>query len=244
MFRSRPARAPEAAPHKLLPFDVRYALQYRDANLRQKDIAALFRNGFPELGFYLTMKATSENDPAQMKLLERVTGDQPGVARMRAEDAAFALETIEGATIKAAKIASISRYGMPGWLNHLNTALVQGMSEVPEETPVFMLANAPYSGLDVIMRHTVSRGAPLNILKPNRFGQTEQPVGFSLTPDPEDGTVAIDQLSHDFERPPEALLFDDMVRTNATMTEAIGFWCMSGADVPHTAAIAQVTSNY
>src|SRR5690349_18423321 len=56
---------------KILPSDVRYALQYGQALLGKNEIEALVLNNFPTEAMYLTLKGLKESPEEQKSLLEK-----------------------------------------------------------------------------------------------------------------------------------------------------------------------------
>ncbi len=87
----------------VLPFDVRYAMSYREAHLTTDEVSSLYRN-FGELGLYLTLKSMHGNTDGQSELLEQVVSrnfDLTGITHPGSEHP----------TVDGKKIAAFSRYG-------------------------------------------------------------------------------------------------------------------------------------
>ncbi len=227
--------APERPNGGIYPYDVRYALQHRDARMGGNEIEALIRNGFTREGFYLTMKAAT-TDETQIAMLQNFLRTGGQMSTFTVADAEPALQLLGNETVIGGKLRSLSMYG-PDWATkRFGVALGDSLGTMPDDTQLFMLANAPYVGFDTILRHSVDQGKPLGILRPDRFNHPDQPVGYMLTPT-EDGVV-IGLLPHDFERPGHALLFDDVVRTGSVTSSALNFWQRQASSTPGIAAAA------
>ena len=215
---------PEEAPEQLLPYDVRFAIQNRQSMLKASDIAKLFRNGLQHLGFYMAMKASAENDEIQKDLLDRAAGHKFDLSRLTSADADSALTHLEAnspANVKGSKLHTVILHGVKRWNMHFTEVLEPVMQEHPEST-LFMVANAPYVGLDELAALSLLRGRALGILKPGRFNQKVSPVGFML--EPTAAGMDIHALKHDFERPEQAIVFDDEVSTGNVRGQVMEFW--------------------
>ena len=209
----------------ILPSDVRFALQYRDGQLKTGDVDKLFRNGLQPLGFYMAMKASKDNDAVQADLLDRAAANNFDLTRLRPADATGAmkhLETQSPPSVEGKKLHSVmSLHGIKGWSGRFTEAIAPALSQKPE-SELFMVAHAPYVGIDELAALSLLRGRRLGILKPERLLQTEQPVGFML--EPRSQGVDITALSHDFDRPDQAIIFDDALAKGAARDRVMNFW--------------------
>lgn len=220
--------------NRLLPFDVRYAFRYKGASMGPKEIHTLLRNGFPHLGFYLAMKGNADNDEVQAATLRKVLHRGGNPRSFTLEDAQPAIEALDNSGVEGQKMRAVSLYG-GSFYREFSGAVKRAESEPDhEDAELFMIPDASYIALNVLHRLTLERGRPLGILRNDRLGQTELPVGMRLTPG--DLGVQIDFLSADFERPEHAIIADDTIKTGATMERVTGFWTATGAPTPVTTA--------
>lgn len=238
MFRRRkPDSDPVSQP--VLPTDVRFALRYRNARLSPKDIEALFNNGMANLGFYMTMKATETDDALQAGLIDRARSKGFDMSRLGGSDIAPALEYLGSQAVpyaKGDKLASVNRYGVDVWKGRFATVLGPILRNNPD-SPLYVVANAPYIGLDELAGLTLEQGRSLNVLKPDRFGQAELPVGFTVEPG-SDGDIV--SLSADFDRPPGAIVFDDTLRLGGVRDQVMEFWGQVPSGPPDFVAAFEV----
>lgn len=227
----------------ILPSDIRFALRYREAMLSPRDIERLVGSGFARLGFYLAMKAADNNDSVQAELLARVSARGFNVSETNLEDLGGALTHLnaqETPFVSGVKLGQVSRYGLEHWVNRFDQVIAAAQDKRPE-APVFIVANAPYIGLDVFARRSLDKGVSLAILKPNRFEQESLPVGLVLSPS--NSGTNIDTLPFDFFRPPDAIVFDDVIHSGQVQDQVNNFWLRQATLPPHFISAATVGSS-
>lgn len=231
LHRSQQEKPVERPPS--LPVDVKFALRYRDAQLGPRDIARLFDNRLAHLGFYMAMKAGEGAQAVQAGLLSKAAEQAFDLSKLTKHDAAEALGHLaskEFPFVKGQKVAPVHSLGVDAWKARFADKLRPLVGEEGEraegqapDRPLFMVANAPYVGLDELAKLSLMRGRSLGILQPAHFGQTVEPVGFMLEPGDEGG-VTVNALEHDFTRPDGAVIFDDAMHTGAVRDEVTRFW--------------------
>ncbi|MBW3568827.1 hypothetical protein KY385_01730 [Candidatus Parcubacteria bacterium] len=170
------------------------------------------------------MKATDENDSIQERLLRRVASHRFDLSLATSDDFTDALSYFEDQpdpTVKGVKLAQVSRRGFGSSIKNFHRT-IQPKLEVDDRPELFMVADAPYIGLDALAVHSLKRGYSMGILKPTRFEQPDLPVGFMI--EPADIGVNISPLAHDFPRPENALLFDEIVNTGSVRDKTLAFW--------------------
>lgn len=223
-FRRQPAfHYPE-----ILPESVRNALGHNGAKLSRTDIekGLLANDRFKNLGFYMLMKATDDQDAIQAGLLDMMSATGYNFAQLDREDAPVqrALEYLddrEQPFVQGEKLAMISRYGFTNWLDNFDRALRPAMEgDSPPE--LYIVANSTYVGLDRIASLSVMEGGLLRVLKPSRFDSPQEPIGFTLpATGSSEGTTP---LPHGFERPENALVFDDVTNQGAVRDQVMNVW--------------------
>ncbi len=214
-----------------LPFDVRYALQYRGSKLTGAEIAQLREDWQKPLAFYLAMKAAAGNTDIQAQLLKRLADIKFDYREVDIKDLKPALDfraSQPETTVNGNKIPQYSRQGSLG-IRRFDTTLTGALEDKPDAT-LFMVADYPYVALDVLASHSLAKGNPLGILNPDLFGQTQQPVGFIF--EHEGGGITVKGLNHDFERPEGAVIFDDAILHGNARNNVLSFWALESDSVP------------
>lgn len=247
----RPASGRGMTP-QVLPERVRFGLQHGEAMLTSREIRSLFGANFGDLGFYLTMKASEGHDSLQKGLLTKVAQHDFDPSRMTVEDASEALDAMRAreevaarstsnaiearraSGVQGGKLGEVSRHNFRDWSETFDPVLTTVFERDPE-TELFVMANAPYIGLDVLARHTIRRGRPLSVLRPNDFDQPDRPVGWRI--EPNGGKVTIVELPNDFQRPENGVVFDDTTRSGKNRNTVSRYWSRGGNKPPeYTAA--------
>lgn len=208
----------------ILPSDVRYALQYREAKLGKSEISDLARNGFPEDAFYFIMKSHSDNPELQMQILSefyamvRGDGDQdPDTLKSFLEKQ---LETfVEGRLVKGAKVAQHSRQGLELWRNLYKKKAIESANRI---NPTFIAGHSTFFGLAPFVREHDQAEKELHILMPEHFANEDyDSCGYVLR----DGSVLY--LPKDFIRPEDAIIIDDVKNTGKVEKNIRDFWLQS-----------------
>lgn len=216
--------AAEAQPR--LNSDIRFALKHRNGMLTPHNIAGLFgRQG--RLGFYMAMKASDGNPDVQADLLRRAADRNFDLARMTRGDAAGALGHLAAQDIplvEGQKLAPIDSIGAESWAQRFTDVLTPVLKESPGAT-LYSVAYSTYVGLDKLAELSLQKKHTLGILHPSQFGQEGQ-IGFMLEPGSAD--IAVKPLAHDFERPADAVVFDDALYSGNVRSQVDRFWGQAG----------------
>ncbi len=109
-------------PVFMLPFDVRYALQHREAKLGKSELIALAENRLEHESLYLLLKSVSRNPSLQRILLEQTVAffhEHPALETSPNVFTDFLRETIsklpESTEVPSEKLAQLSRQGFDTW---------------------------------------------------------------------------------------------------------------------------------
>lgn len=213
----------------VLPEGVRTALAYQGTELKRNHVESLFaQDKFKNLGFYLLMKAAQDQDETQKDLLRLLATKKFDPAKLEigetpVRDAFENLDVV--GNVYGGKLAQVSRVGFNTWTDNFDNVLKPITEDEPNKS-LFILANASLVGIKPIADLTVNKGERLDILKPNRFNQTSEPVGFTIS-----GRGEVSDLQPDFSRPDDAVIFDDVENAGKTRKAALEFWDR-GEEVP------------
>lgn len=225
----------ETGEPQFLPPSVRMTLGHQNDQLGVHHIEHLMDARLQRLAFYLLMKATEDNNPLQMGLLQRLSKLDYDFSEFSDEDARPALEHLaqqDKPTVQGGKLAQVSRHGFKEWPELFDRTLRRELEDEPDAV-LFMLANAPYIGFDKLAHHSLQKGAPLGILRPERFMEPTNPdtsVGYLLTPVP--WGISIAELFPDFERPEDVIIFDDVIKSGHVRVMTRAFWTQDGENTP------------
>lgn len=220
---------------QVLPESVRMALGYDQAQLSTSHIESLMQARLQRLAFYLLMKSAENNNPIQKGLLHRMGELDYDFSGLTLNDASPALEHLDSQpepTVQGGKLAQVSRHGFQEWADLFDRTLTDKLEGKPEAN-LFMLANAPYIGFDVLAAHSLKKGLPLGILRPEQFmsqPDTDTVIGYQLAPEP--AGLSIAELAPDFERPESAVVFDDVIKSGGIRATTRGFWTQDGSSTP------------
>ncbi|MCA9332724.1 hypothetical protein KDA00_02520 [Candidatus Saccharibacteria bacterium] len=202
-----------------LPFDIRYALRYKEATLDSDDIGTLFNSRFSRFGFMILMKACEDNENAQIDLLKLACSREGNISGLSLTDVEPILESNPSISADGTKIALISRHGMSNWLERYEATLQVHASESQQ---LFALANSTLVAFDILYKHSIERDQSLSILKPSSIEQGKAIVGFHIG---QSATgLTFDVLTRDFNRPTGAVILDDVMRTGSTRDAVLDFW--------------------
>src|SRR5665213_2780510 len=220
-----------AQAHTILPSDVRFAMQYRGAQLSAGHVEKLHMGGFPRAAYYLAMKAASEQHEAQMKMLNRLAVSGFVYSRLGIEDIRIGTAALERGpgqepgTVGGEKLGQFSRHGPTGDVESFDKVLDFELAGRPDAA-LFIVANYPFIALDVMARHSLEKGNKLGIINPDHLASSEYPLGFVMDGSP--AGVEISPFGTDFRLPPGTVVFDDVVREGRTK-ERVMDWAGSEA---------------
>jgi hypothetical protein len=213
---------------RTLPSSILFALAERGADLVADDVLTLQRNGLARPALYLSLKAAEDHDEAQRDLLQRTAELGFDYSALTGNDYHAALSFIRdrynssGPMVGGEKLGQFSRHGFGRSVNEFDSAL-RAANDTEPFTSVYMVANYPFIALDVLAKHSIDKGGQLSVIKPERLGQTTLSVGFDIKLS-EDGGIIVDYLEHDFDRPSDGIIFDDVLNTGKVKNRVVDFW--------------------
>ncbi len=225
----------------ILPSDVRYALQYREAKMGRNELLALANNQLERESLYLLLKATADNPEKQRFLIQsalealsqRTDVDERPTQFIEFLHSAIA-ELPQDETIVADKLGQLSRQGFDVWHKSYDDRARELSQDNVRD--IFLVGHATLIGLDSFCRHFKKNKKDLYILIPDQINNEEiSSCGYMVSPD---GNVSL--LPKDFVRS-NALVIDDTIHTGKVMGQIVSFWTQGGTyTVPDTDAIAKV----
>ena len=244
--RSQLARRETASEHggvRMLPFDVRYALQYKGARMGKSEIRALADSGFDSESLYLVLRILRKNQEAQREFLTNI------ITAFRRTDNGGSAEVIkhrlnlldEDAGTLGTKVAQINRQGPELWqsaFGELATSCKDGNLQP------FLIGNAALTGIKPFVRNFDRSDSPIYVLMPDQIEADSPTVGFQI--DLSGDEVQVGYLARDFLRPDGAMLIDDTIRSGEHMRDMLRFWGHEHAQeqcpIPKIGAIFHNTS--
>ncbi len=215
----------EPVPELFLPWDVRYAIQYKEGLLGASEMKDLVNNGFKDLGLYLCLKA-SANDPELQraiisKLAKAIADHHKSGENLETSITALAEESIdalpEHTTVQGAKLALISRQGINLWRRYYREAAEKYAKESSVRT--FIVGHATFIGLSEFLRFHEEHQKPLHILIPNFIDDNNREIcGYRVV-----GADAV-FLPKNFDRDSLAVVVDDIFHTGDSNKKIKYFW--------------------
>jgi len=201
---------------EVLPQPVRHAMTYQGARLSGEGVESLHRSGFPRAAFYLGVKGVEFDHQLQAKMLRRLVALSFNYDELTLDDIRVSTDSMKerSTTVAAEKLGQFSRHGPMGDVEVFEQVLSNDLSGQPD-TPLFMVASYPYLALDVLARHSLDKGSLLGVINPDFLGQPHLPIGFVMegrTP-----STTVEPIMDDYQMPPGAIIFDDVVRGGKTM---------------------------
>lgn len=209
---------PRLSTLDLLPFDVRYALQYREGMMGREEIGQLARiPSYQEAAFYLSARAL-RNDPEQQRahLLRHVkalASEKSDSDTILQELLASIQELPADITVDGSKLGEVSRQGPK-----LRAAAYENIAKTVQEShenPV-LVAHAALEGL-----HTFFPRFPqLHIVSPHWFNRKGFPIGYVISTGETAEVAFLEDKSHLPERP---VFVDDTLNEGTTKNAINGF---------------------
>ena len=218
-----------AQQQRLLPYDVRYALQYREAKLGTGEILDLARNGFSFEGIYVFLKAAERDPELQRSLLENISGGledlpQKDVAHTKDFSRRFIEENISrlpaDTSIPAEKLAQYSRQGFDLWEQKMTE---KAQEAAKRDNPSFVVGHSMFVGLPAFMRSHADARKPLHILLPSYIKSAERTMsGYIVEP------RSVRFLDKGFSRIADSIVMDDTKQTGETERAIATYWSADG----------------
>ncbi|MFM2374033.1 MAG: hypothetical protein RLZZ234_28 [Candidatus Parcubacteria bacterium] len=238
-FEKKPVRVEMHEP--LLPYDVRYALQYREGKLGKEELSALARNGFDREAGYLVLKSLAATPEVHEACFREYIGALVASKPETREAFVAAVETSIAALpqdvqVMGDKLAQLSRQGCGYW-HELYAACAKAHSERAHN--VYLVGHATFVGLDAFVQTFRGTEKTLHVLIPQFVDDASLATcGYTVACHGE-----VVPLLKNFERPSHAVLIDDVRNTGASMEHLQHFWVQApGALIPEAAYISRTTS--
>lgn len=231
---------------RILPSDVRYALQYKEALLNKDEIKDLNINNFQNEALYMTIKGLQGSPEDQKLLIEKYVSyvlnniDKPNkdknVLKKIIEES---LKGIGTGLVKGAKLAQVSRQGFDFWQNKFEEK-AQELST--DKRKVFLVANAMILGLGSFVEHFSKTGKPLNIIIPKWMDEGAHVIGYTIGFENKKATVDFLLKKSDKDQA-LAVLVDDATNSGKVFSQIKDYWIKNGLKEPDTTAIANLKGN-
>jgi hypothetical protein len=221
---SSPTAAKRHEPLRLLPSDVRYALQYRRGKLGLTEIEGLANSGFVDESVYLTLKMLHHCPRQQIQILRKVVDTivEPTDAKsslINSIETAWTRQPPETKVI-GRKLALLSRQGFDLWDKLFKAN--QWLTTNDPRTPT-LVAYAGTLGLRQFATAARARRASIVILLPEALKNPKRPhCGFRI--DFSHSHPRITSIGKDALKRENVLLIDDTVQTGRHMRSVLKFW--------------------
>lgn len=205
------------ADTRILPFDVRYALKYRQGQMGKQEIEALAVNGFEEASRYLVLKALG-------KQKDKTSYMDALYAMIRGEPLDNIEHLVGDTTVDGHKISITTGLSVFGdWETGYEAASER--LKHSGQTPI-LIAHSTMLGL---LKFT-DEHARVGIIVPEWYGDDEV-VGFQVS------NSGIHGLTADSLRFDNPCLVDDTIDTGTNLGAATKFWTNNTGANPETAII-------
>jgi hypothetical protein len=230
---------------KILPSDVRYALQYKEALLNKDEIEQLNENHFETEAFYMTIKGLQENPEVQKELLgkyikhELSNKDNEEESKIELRNLLKEyIKELGESSVKGGKLAQLSRQGFDFWQDRFKSK-AEELSK--DKRNVFLVANAMMLGLSHFIREFKKENKSFNIIIPDWLKQGAHTIGYSI--DFEDKENIIDFLKRsDDKNEALAVLVDDATNSGSVFNKIKEYWKKNGFKKPDTIAISNLSN--
>lgn len=240
----RRSKKNEQAPIKILPEDVRYALQYGKGLLNKDEIEILNRNHFENEAFYLTVKGLQGSPKKQKELLEKYTIYEFSKKEEHKENKTRLqnlineyIKELGDSLVKGGKLAQLSRQGFDFWQERFENKAKE-LSK--DKRNVFLVANAMMLGLGHFIREFKKENKSFNIIMPEWMRQDAGTIGYSI--DFEKEKVIVNFLKKNYDKKDAlTVLVDDATNSGNVFRKIKEYWEKSGLKEPDTIAISKLS---
>jgi hypothetical protein len=218
-----------AETNRMLPFDVRYAMQYKEAKLGPSEILDLANNRLEHEGLYLLLKAVSTSLDKQVELLDALVQTVKDVEENTSVDEvlqAFVKQHVPDlptdATADSMKLAQYSRQGFELWRSKFaETARLAA----ERDNPTYLVGHSMFMGLAEYVIEHAKVNKPLHILMPHLVEDADNSFcGYAII----DNDTLL--LAKDFVRESNAIITDDVRNTGETEQTVRTFWNQGATD--------------
>lgn len=205
-------------PDAILPYNTRYALQYREAMIRSSDIEGLIHTGFTNEAILMIGKAIGTNHEA-----ERLFVDSAVNAVRNGTEKETLLEVTSllapGTEVDGRKLAQISRQGPRLWARMFAQFAEQTQAEGRE---LYLVGFSSMYGIGPVTEVFDGSDSRLNLLYPSWFYDDTDDCGITVQYG-SDG-IQVTFLPKDFPRPASNLVVDDTRNKGEKFEFVNGFW--------------------
>lgn len=219
---------PPKKHEKILPSDVRYALQYKEGLLNKEDVKILAESNFLNEATYLTFKSLIDDKEKHKELLEKfvncILNENSLVDKkeIQKELVVKTLQKQEGEiAVKGNKLAQLSRQGFDLWQEKFKE-LSQRLSI--DERNVYVLAHSTFVGLHSFIKEFAEKKKDLNILVPEWEGGENFGYNISFS----EGKITISWLHGKLTNDKDSVLVDDTKNTGNTIEQSREFLAKQG----------------
>lgn len=204
---------------RILPFDVRYALQYKEGMLDSREIEDLLNNHFINEATYLTSKVLVSDPEKHKEFLEKYANcilnknNLINKKEVLKELIIQVLKNNDNVSVKGGKIAQLSRQGFDFWQEKYKLLSAE-MSK--ENREVFLLAHSTFVGLDSFLKAFSEKHKDLNILIPE--WENDENFGYRISFS--EDKINVQYLQGLIEDKTGSILIDDTQNTGNTIGKA------------------------
>lgn len=228
----------QETPEKILPFDIRYALEHRGCILSKQDIETLARNNFENEALYLTFKSFRGNPQKHKELLQKYIDSFLENNKLQGENKDFlkefileTLKDIDKVAVEGTKLSQLSHQGFELWQEKHNELALE-LSK--NSSDVFIMAHSMFIGLNSFLKYFYEERKKLNILIPE-WMETETP-GYVINFDDEQKST-VDWLKKPFGEI-DSIIVDDTKNTGNILKRSKTFLVENGSSDPEVRVIA------
>lgn len=202
---------------KILPSDVRYALQYKEGMLNKEEIETLVMSNFESEGFYLIAKGIQEKPEIQKSLVENyakiILNDKTNSKMPLKEFLSKEINNITETEVNGVKLAQVSRQGFELWQKKYEE-IARELSNNKKD--IFVLAHSTFVGLSHFIKEFSKNNKTVNILIPLWFEKDQQHIGYSINFNQKEVTTT--WLDKSFKKE-SSIIFDDTIKTGGTISK-------------------------
>ena len=225
---------------KILPSDVRYALQYKEGNLNKNDLEVLAMSNFENEAIYLSLKNLAGNPQVQKELLEKYvnqainkTGDKVSDKKNLQQVIIDGLKINPNIEVSGVILAQISRQGFDFWQDKFKE-LATSLSK--DKRDVFLLAHSTFIGLNSFVEAFSKENKNLYIIVPTWIKNKSENIGYNVKL--ANNKADVEYLTESSLKN-ESILVDDTVNTGGTSSEIQEFWKKEGLTLPEVISIVK-----
>lgn len=221
----------EQTPLRILPSDVRYALEYKEGKLNSEDIEVLVMSNFEDEAFYLALKGLVNNKDEHKILLEKyisqilpISHGTPDYKKEIQNIVNEELSKNKDFEVDGVKLAQISRQGFDTWHKKFDNLAVELSLDKKD---VFLVAHSTILGLDSFLKSFAKENKDLNIVIPSWI--KNEHIGYNITFS--EGKGILNSLEKNFKKD-NSILVDDTKNTGNTLNHIQALWQDSAHNPP------------